>query len=151
MRLIKVRVGQPWRSSCELDVPNSNRIPEPTFLSALYKTGAFTCVVRPQNTQKKNKETFDEKHSIYAKYVASRRLKFCKNFLKKVDEGLSDDYPIGKENRIGIDLDWRIYPTLNRIRKGVALVETKKGRISDGTKEIRRILSATVEKYRRYT
>ena len=38
----------------------------------------------------------------------------------------TENYPLRQENSEGVDLDWRTWQTLNRIRTGVAAVKTNK-------------------------
>lgn len=100
-----------------------------TPLPALYRAAGF---VSPQmrrqaaEYREKFKQTFDERHPLHGIYVTQGRLRSRRNFLKVVDEEPPENYPLRQENPGGVDLDWRTWQTLNRIRTGVAAVKTNK-------------------------
>ena len=66
------------------------------------------------------------RNTLYGTCVTHGRLRSRRNFLRMVGEEPPENYPLRQENPGGVDLDWRTWQTLNRIRTGVAAVKTNK-------------------------
>ena len=104
-----------------------------TLLPILYRAAGFASPpMRRQAAEytEKFKQTFDERHTLYGTCVTQERLRSRRNFLKMVGKEHPENYPLRQENPGGVDLDWRTWQTLNRIRTGVAAVKTNKIRLN---------------------